>query len=171
MSAALSAARGETVGVDGIDAGFLRRLATTLRAEDASSTTVRRTARSVAGIGRRAVACRFAAVTGREGPGPNGGSANYDCTAADDPATQAADEQRHRSRSRSLLAAVERPHADRVLDSTREAAMARRLVSLRREGSVVAVVGFDHLEAVADPPRDGADRLRDGADRLRDGAE
>ena len=151
MSAALWAADGETVGIDGIDAGFLSGLAGTLRAEDASAATVRRTARSVAGIGRRALACRVAAVTDRGGPTTRAdGPADFDCTTADDPATQAADERRHRSRSRSLLAAIERPHADRVLDATREAAMVRRLASLRRSGDVVAVVGFDHLDAVAD---------------------
>jgi hypothetical protein len=153
MSAALAAADGaRTVGIDGIDAGFLRGLAGLLRREGATLDTVGDVARSVVGVGRQTLACGLAG-TRNDTPDhdriPRGG-ADYEVTAADPPAVQAEDERRHRSRSRSLLRAIERPHADRLLDTAREDAMARRLARCLEEGTVVAVVGFEHLDAVAD---------------------
>jgi hypothetical protein len=66
------------------------------------------------------------------------------------PARQADDERRHLARSRALLAAVERPAGERLLDRVRERTMAARLRALAGEGAVVAVVGLAHLDAVAD---------------------
>jgi hypothetical protein len=106
----------------------------------------------VAGVGRRALACGIAGVRGGT-PDPERiprGGADYETTGADPPAEQAADERRHRSRSASLLRAIERPHADRLLDSAREESMVRRLAALADEGTVVAVVGFQHLDPVAE---------------------
>jgi len=153
MSAALAAADGaRTVGIDGIDPGFLRGLAGLLRREGATLDTVGDVARSVVGVGQQTLACSVAA---RRGDTPDHdriprGGADYEVTAADPPVVQAEDERRHRSRSRSLLRAIERPHADRLLDAAREDAMARRLARRLEEGTVVAVVGFEHLDPVAD---------------------
>ena len=153
MSAALAAADGaRTVGIDGIDGGFVRRLTGLLRRENASLGTVGGVTRAILGVGRQTLACGVAAARD-EVPGrdqiPRGG-ADYGSVAADPPAVQADDERRHRSRSRSLLRAIERPHADRLLDAAREDAMVHRIGRLLDDGDVVAVVGFEHLEAVAD---------------------
>jgi hypothetical protein len=153
MSAALAAADGaRTVGIDGVDGGLARDLVGSLWREDASVRTVRRVGASLVGVTREALACGVAGR--RDGPLdpdrlPRGGT-DYGATAADPPDVQVADERRHRSRSRSLLRAIERPHADRILDGTRERAMVRRLATLADDGDVVAVVGFEHLETVAD---------------------
>jgi len=153
MSAALAAAgEARTAGIDGIDGGFARDLATSLGRERASFRTVRSVAESLVGVTREALACGVAGRRDRApDPGrlPRGGT-DYGTTADDPPEAQVADERRHRSRSRSLLRAIERPHADRILDAARERAMVRRLAALADEGDIVAVVGFEHLDAVAD---------------------
>lgn len=151
MSAALAAADGaRTAGIDGIDAGFARDLVRSLGREDASLRTVRRVAGSLVGIARQALSCWVVAL--RDGTPervPRGGT-DYEVSVTDPPEAQASDERRHRSRSSSLLRAIERPHADRILDAVRERAMVRRLAPLADDGVVVAVVGFEHLDDVAD---------------------
>ena len=104
------------------------------------------------GVTREALACGVAGLRdGALDPDrlPRGGT-DYGTTPGDPPDVQVADERRHRSRSRSLLRAIERPHADRILDGARERAMVRRLAALADDGDVVAVVGFEHLDTVAD---------------------
>jgi pheromone shutdown protein TraB len=146
MSAAIAASPdADAVGIDSVGPGFLRRLAGNARAEDASLGTVRDVLGDVAGIARHAVSCRFAGeeVTTRGLP------ADHGVTAGDDPAEQAEDERSTVARSRALLGAVERPHADLLLDDTREENMAARIDGLRTDGTVLAVVGMDHLDSVA----------------------
>jgi len=145
MTAAIAARPGaEAVGIDRLDSRFFSRLAANAVGERASLATVRRALSDVATIARDAVAYRLGR---REGAAEHGTIAN-EVTAADPPADQASDERTHVARSRSLLGAVERPHADLLLDGTREERMAAGIDSLRREGPVLAVVGMDHLEAV-----------------------
>lgn len=146
MSTAIAAApEADAVGVDSVGPGFLRRLADNARTQDASLGTVRDVLGDVAGIARHAVSCRV----GSDGAPAKRGVADHPVTAADPPAEQAEDERTTVARSRALLGAVDRPHADLLLDATREENMAARIDGLRTEGSVLAVVGMDHLDSVA----------------------
>lgn len=140
-------------GIDGPSLAFVREFVRTVRRERPSPSTVRGVLSGVTETFRQALAHRLDAAPGHLAfPGldlPETPSSGYESTADDDPAVQAADERRHLSRSRSLLEMFEAPPALRLHDLIREATMASRLRSLRREGPVVAVVGFDHLDDVA----------------------
>lgn len=145
MCAAIDAApAAEAVGIDTLGPGFFRRLVGNAVAERVSASTVRRTARNVVHVLRDAVAHR----RGRA-PGGRPASLADPALQGGSPAEQAAHERRQLSRSRSLLGAIERPRADRLLDDTREGTMAANVDDLRRNGSVVAVVGMAHLDSVA----------------------
>jgi hypothetical protein len=74
----------------------------------------------------------------------------HDCSLADSPAEQARDERRQARRSQSLLRAFDPPRPVRLRDDTREECMAEKLEALRLEGETVAIVGLDHLDAVAE---------------------
>lgn len=144
------------VGIDRLDGRFLERLVAELRSASPSLRTVRRVLGDVATVGRHAVSCRVAAALGRTDAALAEAKRTYDAPvdASAPPAEQAADERRQLTRSRSVLRAVERPAADLVVDAARERTMAATLDDLRNDGRVVAVVGFDHLDDVADELRD-----------------
>jgi len=74
----------------------------------------------------------------------------HDCDRSDPPAVQARDEREQARRSQSLLRAFDPPRPVRLRDETREECMADELAGLSAQGGVVAVVGLDHLDAVAD---------------------
>lgn len=147
MSAAIAASPGaEVVGVDAVGPRFLIRLARNARGSDASLGTVREVVGEVGGIARHAVACRLDGDEVRASPATGA----HGVSVADDPAVQAEDERSTVARSRALLGAVERPHADLLLDATREETMATRIDALRETGPVLAVVGMDHLDSVTE---------------------
>lgn len=147
MTAAIAAAPDASVaGVDSVDWRFAARFARLARARGDSLSTVARAVRGALSVTKSALAVRFgndADLRGAEG-------ADHDVSPAADASAQAADERRQIARSRSLLAAVERPDAAELLDETREATMAAKVDAHRRSGGVVAVVGMDHLDDVAD---------------------
>jgi len=72
----------------------------------------------------------------------------YDCSPSTSPSEQATHEAAHLQRSSTLLRAFDPPEATRILDATRERFMASRLAALRKESSVVAVVGYGHLDGI-----------------------
>lgn len=155
MSAALATGAdvdARRVGIDTLDATFVRSLAAKLRRESPSFATLRRVFDSVSSVGRHALTCRLSAALGRFGTAAPVTKRAYDhdvdhsAPAAD----QAADERRQVTRSLSVLRALERPVASDVVDGAREETMAANLCSLRSDGSVVAVVGFDHLSGITD---------------------
>jgi len=157
MSAAIRGARTDRiVGIDGMTPGFLRRVARRLRRERVDAWTVRDVAAGLLSATRGAVVCRAAAALGSlasvrvevDSPAAHG----VDRT--DDPGRQAAGERRRMGRARSVLEALDPPRSARLLDGAREARMADRLGALCCRGDVVAVVGRDHLEPVADRLRD-----------------
>jgi len=74
----------------------------------------------------------------------------HEITRSAAPSTQAEDEHRQLTRSLSVLRAFEQPLANDVVDAVREATMVANLAALRSEGSVVAVVGFDHLSGITE---------------------
>lgn len=152
MSAAIRAA--DTADVRGIDvpsATFARSLVGTLRAASPSASDLVDVAAQTAGVTRHAIRCRLAASsvpgTARDPPVD---AVEYDTDPTDPPAVQAEHEATRLSQSRSLLGAVDHPVAAQVTDTAREQAMARRLSSLGPAGDVVAIVGFGHLEEIAD---------------------
>jgi len=146
MRAAIAAAPdARVVGIDTLGPRFLGRLAANAVAGPVSASTVRRTAGNVGGVLRDALAHRV----GRGNTSELTGATDGDATPADPPAVQATDERRQVSRCQSLLGTIERPRADRLLDETREGNMATRVDGLGRNGSVLAVVGMDHLDAIA----------------------
>lgn len=151
MTAALSAyGGGDAVGIDAPSGRFLRELVGYVRSERPSWETVAGVLAGATPILRHALRYRVAAMLDanthlRLVPDV---PREFDVSADDTPSAQAADEYRQLSRSRSLLGAVELPDDLVALDRLREATMAARLRSLRSSGSVVAIVGQDHLDGV-----------------------
>ena len=155
MSAAAQAAResdAEVVGIDGPTTAFFARLARNCWRERASPGTLRRVASGVASVSRHAVVCRLAAaVADRTGLRVEvDDPVIHDCERTDSPAEQARDEREQARRSRSLLRAFDPPEPVALRERTREECMADALADLRTRGETVAVVGLDHLDAVAD---------------------
>ncbi|MFB6176981.1 MAG: hypothetical protein ABEI99_07550 [Halobaculum sp.] len=147
MSAAVAAApEADVVGIDPVGPRFLRRLARNVWSDDVSLATIRHTLGNVVGIARFALRARLDGW----GSAARGSAAAHDVTGNDAPSMQADDERTCVARSRSLLGAFERPAADVLLDETREETMAARIESLRTDGSVLAVVGMDHLDSLAE---------------------
>ncbi|WP_336133575.1 hypothetical protein [Natronomonas amylolytica] len=161
MSAAIQAAAPETaVGIDRPTGGFFRSLGRKLLRERPSPATVRNVVSSAASTTKHAVLCRLAAAVAArtsirlevDAPVPH----DIDREAA--PEDQATDEHEQIQRSRSFMAAfrtASRSRASRLADAAREEEMAARL-SEHREGDVVAVVGIDHLDSLAERLADGA---------------
>ncbi|KDE58051.1 hypothetical protein EL22_07350 [Halostagnicola sp. A56] len=153
MSAAIDAVSNtEVVGIDAPNWPFVRRLVARLVADRVSPSTARRVLSSLGNATRDALTSRVAATVtdatsltvAADEP------VSYSCTRADDPETQAAHERAHVAGVRALLGGtedeVERPTAYR--DDARERCMVEQLRARRADGSVVAVVGADHLDAL-----------------------
>ena len=153
MSAAIQGANAagteRIVGVDMPSTAYLRALAGTVRTR--SLATLRGIASETWSVTCHAVRCRLAAAGAlfRDETSPVDGL-EHDCRHDAPPAVQAANETAHLSRSRSLLGAVQRPQAMVLTDEARERAMARRIDALGRTGSTVGILGFGHLDSVAD---------------------
>lgn len=153
MSAAIQVATGATVvGIDGPSREYLHRLVGTLSRTPLSLTTLRRVGKSVLSALKQAAVCRLASTLASvttvrlEVDTP----AVYETDWTDTPERQAANERQHLDRARSVLDVLEPPRAMHIRDTTREAHMADRLDCLRHDGDIVAIVGRDHLDAVAD---------------------
>lgn len=157
MSTAIQAAgTHEVVGIDGPTVDFLLRLVRTVYREGESIGTLLSALRSVKAITGRAIRCRLAAAVARrtgirlEVDDP----VDHECRYGDDPATQATDEREQVRRARAVATVFGRPDAVRVRETVREAHMADRLTSLRRDGVVAAVVGIDHLDPLCERLKD-----------------
>jgi len=158
MSAAMQAAgTAAVVGIDRPTAGFVRQLGRTLLRERPSIATVRAVVANAVDTTTHALVCRAAAALGTHTSirfGVDAPTAHaIERTAA--PAEQARDEREQVRRARSFMTAfpsANRSRAARLEDDAREAAMAARLGDLREneEGNIVAVVGIDHLDPVAE---------------------
>jgi pheromone shutdown protein TraB len=153
MSATIRAApSARTVGIDAPNVHYVRTLTRRLVDESAPLRTVRAVARDVVQNVRQAMtawaAAHLAVVAGLRFGTTAPISHPVDESAS--PEAQAADESRHIRRHYSLLNAVERPDSIRLVDESREESMATSLRRLREDGPVVAVVGYDHLDDVAD---------------------
>lgn len=140
------------VGIDAPSRRFCRALLATYRESDASASELRRVLTGLARVTRRGLHCRLAAPIVRWTPF----DVNVDrptkhgCTPADEPSVQAADERRQIARSVALLGALDGGTATALRDQARERAMAAALEGYCGAGAVVAVVGRDHLDPVAE---------------------
>lgn len=175
MSTALAAGAdvdARRTGIDTLDTRFVRSLVGQLRRESPSLRTLKRVCSSLSSVTTHALSCRLSAALGRFGSAAPVTDRAYDheIDGGASPATQADDERRQLTRSLSVLRAFEQPVANDVVDSAREETMVANLTSLRAEGSVVAVVGFDHLSGITelleersetrcDPSEETLDRL------------
>ncbi|SNZ06227.1 hypothetical protein SAMN06269185_1095 [Natronoarchaeum philippinense] len=153
MSAAIDAADGSTVvGIDAPSWRFLRALGRLLRTEETDRENVERVVRGLATVTRRALASRLAApIARRTGVEFDlNAPTEHGCTDVDAPEAQAADERRQIRRSVALLGALDGGGAATLRDAARETAMAEAIATERETGSVVAVVGRDHMDPVAE---------------------
>lgn len=147
MCAALAATDAQGVAIDSLGPSFARSLWREIREKSPDRETIRQIADNAVGVGRNALSCRLASVLGSDRFATRVREpADYDLAADASPARQADHERRHLSRSFSILRTLERPPADEIVDGARERTMARRL--LGSKGTVVAVVGFEHLEGI-----------------------
>lgn len=156
MSAAIQAApAAETVGIDRPTWTFGRRLLGNLVRDRPSAGTVRTLASNMFSTAKHAVLCRVAATVAAvtsirlEVDAPIA----HDTDWSDSPAAQARDEKRRIRQTRSFMNAVgtgDQSRASTFENVTREQHMAERLSGVGDEGTVVAVVGIDHLARIAE---------------------
>lgn len=147
MSAAIAAVpTARLVSADPLDARFLLGLARETRRTDSSLETVRAVTNRALVVTRNTLADRFAALSPGTPDPPD--PTTYGCEDAT-PEAQADHEAAHVSRCSLLADATEAPPAVRITDAARERRMARRLAAVDGE-TVVAVVGWSHLDPIAD---------------------
>ncbi|QZX99140.1 hypothetical protein [Halobaculum rubrum] len=151
MSAAIRAAgEARVVGVDAPNRAYVRALIRRLR-DDSDARSLTRTV--IADLGRglvQAAACRLGAVVAAYTPYTPRVYAHiaYEATLLDDPETQAEHEATHLAQHRAFVDVVDPPPETALVDETREAVMAARIATLRREGDVAVVVGMSHLDGL-----------------------
>jgi pheromone shutdown protein TraB len=160
MSAAIQSTDSPTVGIDAPTRTYFSRLVERVREERPSREVLGRLARDLGSAVAHALACRVASVVADYTPlrlrvyDP----IVHSCSLVDTAHVQAADERTFLDRRDALFRAVSPPTSTRLIDGAREAAMSDLLDRARREGSVVAVVGMEHLDDVeADLRRAAAD--------------
>lgn len=151
MSAAIGAAPDATaVGIDVPSVATARSLFAGVREASLSPPEVGTVLGDVVAIGVHSARQLLAAVLLRATAMPVADDAAmvHDVSAADSPADQARDEATIAAAGAALFDALEKPAPARVLDEARERAMAARIQAHRREGTVLAVVGIDHLSGI-----------------------
>lgn len=160
MSAAIQGADSPAIGIDAPTRTYLSRLVERVRDERPTRRVLGRLARDLTAAFGHALACRLASVVADYTPlrlrvyDP----IVHSCSLVDSADVQAADERAFLDRREALFRAVTAPTSTRLIDGAREAAMSDRLDRQRREGSVIAVVGMEHLDDVeAALRRTGAD--------------
>ena len=150
MSAAIEAAPDATVvGIDAPNTSYVGRLFSRLIADRAPLSTTRRVVSGLGSATREALACLLAATlpgTASRAIAPTD-RIEYAVDGEDSPQRQADHERAHVATVQALLASGSGA-ALTYRDETREACMIDRLEALRDSGTVVAVVGVDHLEAL-----------------------
>lgn len=152
MSTAIDAAGdADVVAIDTMDISFFRLLLDEFRADEVGLSGMVQAVKDITDVAQRAISCNLAVrapalVSERNSFRPI--AHEIDATAS--PTTQATDERRQITQSRSLLRAIERPAVDRLIDSSREQNMTEKLQACETDGPVVGVVGYDHLDEIAD---------------------
>lgn len=153
MSAAIQAVdSGAVEGIDGPTPAFLWRLLGDVYRSDVGLSTVRTLFSGLTSVTKHAIACRVAASFDGSTVFRSAvdSSAEHECDRGDPAHQQAADERTQIRRAKSIQNVFGESVAVRLRDAAREAHMADRLSSLRREGTVVAIVGVDHLEPLTE---------------------
>ncbi|MFC5970356.1 hypothetical protein ACFPYI_03350 [Halomarina salina] len=146
MSAAVDAAPdARVVGIDPLDARFVRSMAATVVRERHDRRTAWSLAKRTVGIARRIAHHRLAAAGLRDRSTVDDPT-TYGCEDAS-PDEQADHESEHVSRCCLFRGVTERPPAVEITTDARERRMAERLDALDAE-TVVAVVGWGHLDAL-----------------------
>ncbi|MDZ7730206.1 MAG: hypothetical protein U5K37_03545 [Natrialbaceae archaeon] len=131
------------VGIDGPTLGFLATLISTIHIDDHTVRTGLTTLREVCRATVQGVSYRL----GRE---CDATEVTHDVSLADTPARQASDERQQVKTATAISNAFDPSAAVACRDETRERYMARRLERLRTSGPVVAIVGHDHLDPIAE---------------------
>ena len=150
MSAAIQSTDAPVVGVDLPTRRYLARLGERVRRERPSPRVLGRLVRDFGSSIAHALACRVAGVLADHTPirlrvySP----IVHDCSLVDTADVQATDERAYLDRRDSLFRAIRPPASIRLIDDAREAAMADLLDAARGEGSVVAVMGMEHLDEI-----------------------
>lgn len=150
MAAALAAGERSVAGIDVPGRGAWRSVLTELRNERPSPATVLRAIGDGGRIAAHALVGRLAGlgVPGTPAVEDLESHQEYDLSADAAPGVQADHERTHVRRSTTLLRSFDPPPATAFLDAVRERYMVGQLQSISRKGSVVAVVGFGHLDEV-----------------------
>lgn len=153
MSLAIQAADSERiVGIDGPSRSYLSRVSKRLVRDRASPRTIGTVTKNLLSVSKETLTRRAASIVHSlssirlELDKPT----VYETDWTDEPAVQAADEQRQIGRAQSVSNLLEHSRGESVRDATREAHMAAQLDDLRKEGDVVAVVGRGHLDAITE---------------------
>lgn len=152
MSAAIQEATpSRVVGIDGPTAAFLWRLLGDIYRNDVELSTVRALMSGVISVTVHALACRLASTFSGSTAlrSAVATSVEHECDWSDPPHEQAADERSHIRRATSVQNIFGATGAARLRDAAREGHMADRLSALRREGTVVAIVGVGHLDPLS----------------------
>lgn len=153
MSAAIQAATTDrVVGIDGPSVAFLVRLGRALAGDRPDREAIRGVLDGLIAASKESLVCGVAGtIASRTGIDiAVGRPVDHECSRHDGPTQQADDEQRQIRRARAVMDAVEPSRGAAFRDEIREAHMAERLETLQRDGDVVAVVGYGHLDAIVD---------------------
>lgn len=152
MSLALRRASGAKVGIDAPSLRYTRHLFTYLASEGVPPVLYWRVLKDLTLSTLQAVWTVIAAMVGTitgvrlRAHTP----VEHEVTPTDPPAKQAHAESEHIATRKAFLQAIEVPETIRIIDTIRERVMAERIAELRRQGDVVAIVGVEHLDPVAD---------------------
>lgn len=150
MSAAIQASDSPSIGIDVPTATYLAHLGRRLLRERTSLGVVGRVGKDLGSAVAHALAIRFASVVTDYTPlRPRVYEPIvHDCSLVDAPDVQAQHERAYLDRRDALFRAIKPPEATRLIDDAREAAMSDLLDRARTAGSVVAVMGMEHLDEI-----------------------
>lgn len=151
MSAAIQTADRPAIGVDAPTWTYLAHLVALVRRERPSLNVLGRLGKDLASAAAQALSTRVAGVVASHSPvrlrvyTP----IVHDCSLVDPAGVQADDERAYLDRRDALFRAIRAPESIRLIDDARESAMSARLDEARTNGSVIAVLGMEHLDDVA----------------------
>ena len=151
MSAAITAADTDFItGIDGPSITFGQALLTELFRSRPTYQTFKSVTTATIRATKTAVNTRLAGWAAGEHSNRfyDGSPVSHDIGWDDPPAVQASDERRQVQHARSVMDTLTPSRAATVMDATRELHMAKRLWKLGGDGSVVAIIGMGHLDAV-----------------------
>lgn len=156
MSAAIRASHAPVLGIDLPSWSAGSAVVAAISANDPGLSTITRTIRSIGRMLGHTALGRLASLGVPGLPTIRDLEHNHVYDIPDDasPAVQADHEATHLDRSTTLLRAFEPPPATRLMDAIREQHMADKLWTMRQEESIVAVVGYSHLDGIVAALRD-----------------